>query len=293
MSASHLGITIDDMVAACVVHLAAGEHGSTTSVGIGDEIMATGLARGAAARGKLVAFGDGRRIVWGPWCDEAFRYNPNIARAVAPGVEWIAHHKGSRLYNRPGNGRWIWNYGFSATPGEFFFDEVELACAIRRPGVLIEPNVPWQKSVAANKDWGIARYQLLADRLRYRAGLPVFQFSYGKFRLAGVEVVAVKSFRQAAAALSGFDLAIVPEGGLHHAAAAVGIPAIVIFGGFIPPAVTGYANHVNLTGGAEACGSWMTCQHCRAALDAISVEHVYGLAVELSRKAATAPCGAC
>ena len=256
-------------------------------MGIGDEIMATGLARGAAARGKRIAFGDGRRIIHGPWCEQAFRHNPNIARAVGPDVEWIPWYKGNRGYNRPGGDRWIWNYDFTATAGEFFFDETEAMFALDRPGVLIEPNVPWHKSVASNKDWGIKRYQMLADLLRF-AGIQVWQFSHGKLRLAGVEVIEVTTFRQAAAALSGVDLAIVPEGGLHHAAAAVGTPAIVIFGGFIPPSVTGYSFHVNLTGGARACGSLRACQHCREALAAIAVESVYGRAVELQNQGATA-----
>jgi ADP-heptose:LPS heptosyltransferase len=65
------------------------------------------------------------------------------------------------------------------------------------------------------------------------------------------------------------------EGGLHHAAAALGVPAVVLFGGFIPPLVTGYETHINLTGGAqEACGSLKPCDHCRKAMDAISVEEV-------------------
>jgi hypothetical protein len=62
---------------------------------------------------------------------------------------------------------------------------------------------------------------------------------------------------------------------MHHGAAAVGTPAVVIFGGFIPPAVVGYDMHVNLTGGAEACGSLNKCLHCRAAMEKISVEEVY------------------
>jgi hypothetical protein len=103
---------------------------------------------------------------------------------------------GRRLYNHPGAGRWIWNYNFSPTPGEFYFDEDECKFAIRRSGILIEPNVPWQKSVAVNKDWGIARWQMLADHLRFKAGLRVFQTSYGKRRLAGVEVIEVKGFRR-------------------------------------------------------------------------------------------------
>lgn len=243
--------------------------------------MATGMARGAAARGKRIAFGDGRKLIWGPFCDEAFRFNPNIARTIDGDVEWIPYYKGHRIYNKPGAGRWIWNLDFKATPGEFYFDDTERAFTIPRDGVLIEPNVPWHKSIALNKDWGVSRYQLVADYLRHQAGVRVFQFSYGKRRLAGVEVIPVSTFRQAAAALAGITFAIVPEGGLHHAAAAVGTKAIVIFGAFIPPAVTGYDSHVNLTGDFEFCGSLKTCAHCRVALNRITVEEVYDHAAKL------------
>lgn len=249
--------------------------------------MATGLARGAAARGRRIAFGDGRRLIWGPFCEEAFRHNPNIATAASePNVEWLDYHKGNRWYNRADGQRWAWNYSFQATPGEFYFDAGERMFSLPRDGVLIEPNVPWHKAVACNKDWGIKRYQALADRLR-SSGLRVWQFSYGKLRLDGVSQIEVATFRQAAAALAGIELAIVPEGGLHHAAAAVGARAIVIFGGFIPPQVTGYPAHVNLTGDSQACGSWRPCQHCRAALDRITVEEVYGNAVKLCEQGAT------
>lgn len=257
-------------------------------MGIGDEIMATGLARGADAAGKRIAFGDGRRLIWGPFCEQAFRYNPNIARSLdEKNFRWIDYYKGRRWYNHAATGRWVWNYDFKAPRGEFFFDERELACAVPRDGVLLEPNVPWHKAVAPNKDWGIARWQLLADRLRY-GGLRVWQFSHGKLRLAGVEEINVADFREAAAALSAIELAIVPEGGLHHAAAAVGTRAIVIFGGFIPPAVTGYPEHVNLTGDSQACGSWNKCQHCRRALDNITVDEVYGHAIKLCEQTSTA-----
>jgi len=248
-------------------------------IGIGDEIMATGFARGAAARGKRIAFGDGRKLIWGPWCKEAFKHNPNIAtRADEPNVEWLPYYKGHRGYNRldAAGRRWIWNYEFKAKPGEFYFTELERAD--RRPGAcLIEPNVPWHKSVAVNKDWGANRYQALADRLK-RDGWRVFQTSYGEVRLLDVETVSVDSFRQAAGILAGVDLVITPEGGLHHAAAAVGTRAIVIFGGFIPPAITGYDMHINLTGDAEACGSLNRCDHCRRALERIEVDHVFDLA---------------
>jgi hypothetical protein len=68
---------------------------------------------------------------------------------------------------------------------------------------------------------------------------------------------------------------------MHHGAAAMNIPAVVLFGGFVPPAVTGYDSHTNLTGGAEfACGSFRYCEHCIAAMKAISVDEVVTAALE-------------
>jgi ADP-heptose:LPS heptosyltransferase len=100
-----------------------------------------------------------------------------------------------------------------------------------------------------------------------------FNFKAGHV-IPGARQLKTPSFRHAMAALSRAALYIGPEGGLHHASGAVGIPAVVIFGGFIPPAVTGYATHTNLTGGAEACGSLHACEHCREAMNAISVPDV-------------------
>jgi hypothetical protein len=56
---------------------------------------------------------------------------------------------------------------------------------------------------------------------------------------------------------------------------------VVLFGGFIPPQVTGYPGHVNLTGGAVACGSLQRCSHCQAAMNAISVDEVHAAALGL------------
>jgi hypothetical protein len=267
-------------------------------MGRGDEIMATGLARGAIARGKRVGFGDGRRIIWGPHCKEIFRGNPNIAW---PGeergaIEWIAYYKGHRLYHvRPDKpDRWIFNYDFRAQPGEFFFDEDErrFAQSIDGDFVLIEPNVPWCKKVAANKDWGFDRYQQIADRL-FDAGERVMQFADGKLRLARVEVIAAKTFRHAAAALGRARLAIVPEGGLHHAAAAVGCRAVVIFGGWTPTTITGYQGHVNLGVKDGACGLWRTCEHCRREMDRITVNDVWEAVVGQLSEAQAEPSGTC
>ncbi|ULK98853.1 glycosyltransferase family 9 protein [Bradyrhizobium sp. I71] len=248
-------------------------------MGLGDNLMATGLARGTAKRGKKIAFGDRRKIIWDKNSEAVFRNNPNVAKPGAHDrrdIEWIDFYVGHRLYNRRVGERWEWNYDFQAVPGEMFFSRAELEFAGKETAgfVLIEPNVPQFKSVAPNKTWPLERYQEVADRLM-RAGHAVRQFDYkGGRRLERVKGIATPSFRHALAVLSRAALYVGPEGGLHHGAAAVDVRGVVLFGGFIPPEVTGYDSHVNLTGGAEACGSFNRCAHCEAAMARISVEEV-------------------
>jgi hypothetical protein len=255
-------------------------------MGFGDEIIGSGLARGAHARGKRIAFGDGQTILWGPWAAEIYQGNPNVAAPGAEGasdLEWIDHYKGRRKYNRQVNGRWAWNYNFKARPGEFFFDDAERQIAgMFTPGfVVIEPNVPWQKSVAPNKDWGESKYQELARRLLLQ-GCRLVQFRHGNSRrmIAGADLIELPKFRHVISVLSRAALYIGPEGGMHHAAAAVGVKAVVLFGGFIPPQVTGYDLHTNLTGGAEACGNIKPCKHCAQAMANISVDTVKEAALD-------------
>ena len=245
-------------------------------MGIGDQIIATGLAKGAADRGKRIAFGDCQRIRWDHNSPLIFRNNPNIAspgNERAPDIEWIPFYKGSRLYNKAGDGRWIFNYKFRCTPGELYFgaDEEVRVCDDNLNLILIEPNVP-KKPCAPNKQWPVDQWKRLVAELTWE-GFTVRQFEYGGTnRVApGVET---SSIRQAAALMKHARLAILHEGGLHHVAAAVGCPAVVLFGGFVPPEVLGYTSHANLTGGAKACGTFTRCQHCIDAMHNITVENV-------------------
>jgi ADP-heptose:LPS heptosyltransferase len=251
-------------------------------MGYGDEIIGTGLARGAHKRGKRIAFGDGVKISWSQWCKEMFAGNPNIAppgSEGAPDLEWINHCKGHRLYNKQSGTKWLWNYDFAVKPGEFFFTETEKqnAAALRYGSfVVIEPNLPWHKPVAVNKDWGLMNYAEVAHALGL-LGHTVVQFKHRHTRreLPGARLIALESFRQAVAVLARAQLYIGPEGGMHHAAAAVGVKAVVLFGGFIPPAVMGYGSHINLVGNSsEACGNTTRCEHCRSALDSIAPDDV-------------------
>lgn len=252
-------------------------------MGYGDEIIGTGLARGARLRGKRIAFGDGRKIDWGPWCREIFANNPNIAppgSEAAGDLEWVHHCKGHRLYNRQNGDKWEWNYDFKVRQGEFFFTDAERFNARHalsdRPFIVMEPNLPWQKSVAPNKDWGATKYVEVAWALKDKR-YDIVQFKHKNTRriLPDVKLIELHPFRQAIAALVNARLYIGPEGGMHHAAAAVGIKAVVLFGGFIPPEVMGYTDHHNLVGNSQqACGSITPCRHCRAAMDSIKADDV-------------------
>ena len=245
--------------------------------------MATGMARGALERGRRVAFGDGQRIIWSTQSNEVFKGNPNIA---PPGVErtgepleWINHYRGHRLYAESVNGFWRWNLDFRPTPGEVFLTQAERDTAARLPPgyVIIEPCV---KNSAPNKQWPKDRYAEVSRRL-LAAGYPVAQFQHSTRQIDHrVTTLPAKSFREALAFLERAALYIGPEGGLHHGAAAMNIPAVVIFGGFISPTTTGYDFHTNIFTGGQACGTIARhCLHCREALDLIKADYVAELAI--------------
>jgi ADP-heptose:LPS heptosyltransferase len=249
-------------------------------MGYGDELMATGFARGAKKRGKRIAFGDGRQIIWTHHSEGIFKNNPNIAPKGAEldkDIEWHPFYRGNRLYNSydEANSRWIWNYDFRAPRGEVFFAQDEAAYGDRYGGdfVVIEPNVCAKRS-APNKQWSTRRYHRLAQALK-ADGVEVRQFHYPgmAFELPTVKLIKTPTFRHALAVLRRARLLVTCEGGLHHGAAAVNIPAVVIFGSFIPPEVTGYAGHENIAV-PPACGSIRPCEHCALSLQTITLERV-------------------
>lgn len=251
-------------------------------------MIASGLARDSLSkRGVRVAFGENGRVIWDKNSEQIFRNNPNV---VFPGnehrgqVQWIPFYKGKRCYNRQGDGRWIWNEEWKCVPGQIFLSQGEEAAASRhgKGFVVVEPNVPEWKPSAANKKWPFERYQDLTNKL-VQQGVSVFQFYQGLnkgLRLQQARQIRTPNFRDAVAVLKNAALYIGPEGGMHHAAAAVNVPSVVIFGGFIPPSVTGYDTHTNLVGSDRFCGSFTACKHCADAMNSITVDAVFKAAKE-------------
>ena len=79
-----------------------------------------------------------------------------------------------------------------------------------------------------NKDWGLELWQELAN-LCASSGIRVHQIGQNPHpqRLLNHAVyLHTPTFKQAAAVLARAKAAVLPEGGLHHAAAALGIRAV-------------------------------------------------------------------
>lgn len=246
--------------------------------------MATAVVRKAHLKtGKKVLVGDGTRIHW----SEVFEHNPRISREIEPDCVWVKSVKGNRPYidyAKTTEERVAWK-PFKAEPGEIYFHPDELRWT-ETDFVYIEPNT--KGSFGGNKDWGFDNWQAVVD------ALPEVRWIQGKGRpLRNVLQLDTRSFRDALALLSRAFLFVGTDGGLHHGAAALGIPAVVVWGGLIGPKTLGYDTHTNLCKASYFCGSILPCPHCRQALERITVEEVAcAISSCLKKQSTTSQCTA-
>jgi ADP-heptose:LPS heptosyltransferase len=200
--------------------------------------------------------------------------NPHLARADERG-QFLAVVNGpnARPYTSGKTPmQWFWK-PFVCTPATMVFSAGELAFAHdKNPGVVIEPNV--KPKASPNKNWGWKRWVAFAV-LATAKGVRLTQLGPpGTQLLPGAKLIETTDFRRACAVLSRARAFVGHEGGMHHAAAAVAIPAVVLFGGFISPQQTGYQSHTNLFTGGTPCGMRVHCAHCDDAMAAITPEQV-------------------
>lgn len=270
-------------------------------MGLGDELMAAGHAQRVydADPSKRVAICD---VHDRPRWHELWNGNPIIAspESVHRGesVHRIKNDRQCRPYIRyPFTAR----TGLTCTAwrardhlGRLYLTEAEretgrtLACS--GPYVVIEPSR--KPGGSANKSWGHTRYAAVVRSCALR-DIRFVQMMYdGATPLTGATTLTVRSFREACGVVAHAAAYLGPEGGLHHAAAVLGVPGVVLFGGFISPQTTGYPCHVNLydSGPASPCGRWLLCPHCTEAFNRITVEQVTQalLSVLVSREQAYA-----
>ena len=240
--------------------------------------MATAHAR-RVYRGKKIVIGTkDRRWQW----SKVFDHNPIIAtpkeiRAQID-ADWIVNGPGCRPYinydamEKPIKTAPKFHYHKIGPlePGEIYFTEAEKARKLYGRFIVVDPNTDI-KCVSVNKAWGFDKFQSVVDML---PDIRFVQASYGRPLLDGVETFDTANFRAGCRLVQDAIGFLGNEGGLHHAAAAVGTPAIVIFGSYHSPKVTGYASHINLSVGDEPCGTRAHCQHCRDAMNSITVDLV-------------------
>lgn len=240
-------------------------------MGLGDSILATARAKREHQKHKLrCVFTDGRTNFYEPL---VHANNPRIAQTLRDGERYVAipDFPGCRPYiagYEPD--RFIWDREYKAEPGELYLTRKEKALALHVPYIVVEPSVKGEAQ--QNKDWGWEKWVELT-----REPLPWVQMgSPDRQRLPDVPFIET-NFRAALGILSGAALLVTTDGALHHAAAAMNVPAVVIWGGFTSPRNLGYDAHINLWSGAEPCGRWKhRCSHCERAMADITVSDVLG-----------------
>lgn len=237
-------------------------------MGIGDEIMVTGEVRRLLAQhgGTRVAVRARNRPDWHRW-HPVWEGNPHIAR---PGEKYDLTYD-----NAPGDRpyietkltrRWVWRE-YRPIVGELFLSEREQSFAQLAEGcIVVQPFI--KAGASPNKRWPLEFWQELVSR---QTRWPWVQIGDGADpKLAGVSFLQTPSFRDACGVLRGARAAVLQEGGLHHAAAALAVPSVVIFGGYISPRVTGYETQRNLyVDDADhplGCGARTPCNHCFRAM---------------------------
>lgn len=240
-------------------------------MGIGDEIMVAGEVKKRVARGEATRF---RILDVNPrkppvrWHD-VWEGNPLIARMGEPYDGSYLNCPGHREYIADKTLRaWKWK-PYGPTPADLYFQPYELNVAREHEGkgiIVIQTEI--KDTASPNKRWPRANWQTLVELYPQYKWVQIGTDLNSILR--GVEFVPTLTFKQACAMLKVARAAVLQEGGLHHAAAALGTPSVVIFGGFISPLVTGYAAQRSLFVEDPkyrlGCGSRVPCVHCEMAM---------------------------
>jgi len=180
---------------------------------------------------------------------------------------WTRWHGGAQI---------VFNPNYHARAGKIHLTPAEYEAASRfvpdEPFAIVEPIV--RPPGSQNKDWGFDKWkQVIKD-----FPIPVFQFKVGKQTriLQEAKMIEAPNFRISAGIIEQASLVMTVEGGMHHLAASMGTPAVVVFGGFIDPEITGYTYQKNfyIALPDSPCGRYAPCSHCKKAMNMIGVEEV-------------------
>lgn len=154
-------------------------------------------------------------------------------------------------------------------------EELEIGRRVRErlgPYVLFDP---WSKH--PNLRWPIEHWQkLIYPDAPWRIAFVQQDYPLGyAHEIPGAVRVPTPSFREACGLLASASAYIRGESGMCHAAAALDVPNVVIWGGCMDWEVLGgYPKQIGVgvqqTGGQPPCGSYSPCSHCKAVMASIS-----------------------
>lgn len=156
---------------------------------------------------------------------------------------------------------------------ELYFDDEEIHTAENLVGdlvdntngfIVIEPQSNDEYTV--NKRYPLSKWQYVADEL-IKDGHVLVQIGRKTKdqKLSGViDITGKTTFREAAAIISLSNMFVSSEGGLMHAANAVGTESVILYTGFIHPTMTCYSENTNIWigRGHGPCGLKVHCQNC-------------------------------
>lgn len=240
-------------------------------MGIGDELMLAGHA-------ERLWHENGRRRIHvhdrrhRPRWHDLWDGNPYLARSLKDDCEILVQGPGCRPYIAGGDReRWIWR-DYRPHPATIVLTPAELAFGEAHAGaIIVEPSI--KSTAPPNKRYPVAQWR---DVLASLGRLPMLRLRGDDPEGLGVPLLATPTIRHAAAVMRFARAYVGHEGALHHIAAAFRTPAVVIMGGYIGPAQTGYdlPYHRYLTGPEPPCGIRGACPHCDRAMRSITPDDV-------------------
>jgi hypothetical protein len=238
-------------------------------MGLGDEIMALGRAeRIFEETGRPVSIRTPLRIAreHPAWVGNP-AWEKNATKMIIDGASARPYIIGWR------HRRAIYNLSHRPRAGKIWLtDQEKDFCKIDGEFAIVAPTI--KTGASPNKAWGMDKWKKVVKSV----DMPVYQLiPDNKTKvLDGAIPIETPDFRLAASVISKAKFVMCNEGGTHHMAASMGVPAVVIFGAFVPPSVTGYDFHRNISIETEQgyCGNWDKCSHCDEAMKKITVEMV-------------------
>ncbi len=185
---------------------------------------------------------------------------------------------------RDGGLRIIYNLKYRAHAGHIFLSDEEKEKAAdltpQEPFGLIEPYV--RKGSSVNKAYGFDRWAKAIKDLP----IQLYQFTFtgeNTRLLPGVKPISAPDIRISVGIATSARIILCSDTSLNHIAASVGVPAVVIFGGYSDPLITGYKSNINfyISGGESPCGCYSPCDHCKRAMAMIKPEDVREAALKI------------